>query len=144
MLPPLQQVAGAGGNPLFVIELVRALDEDGALEVLGGRAEARRASLPPTLRLTILRRVSRLPEDVLNVLRAASILGAAFSVSELALVTGRTAADLLPSLAVAGQAGVLGDSGDRLGFRHGLVRDAIYHDLPSAVRKGLHAKRPPC
>ena len=56
----LQQVAGAGGNPLFVIELVRALDEDGALELGDGRAEARRASLPPTLRLTILRRLSRL------------------------------------------------------------------------------------
>ena len=38
------------------------------------------ASLPPTLRLTILRRLSLLPEGVLNVLRAASILGAAFSV----------------------------------------------------------------
>ena len=134
----LQQVAGAGGNPLFVIELVRALDEDGALEVLRGRAEARRASLPPTLRLTILRRLSRLPEDVVNVLRMASILGATFSVTELALVSGRTAAELLPALAAAGEAGLLGESGDRLGFRHDLVRDAIYHDLPLAVRKGLH------
>jgi DNA-binding CsgD family transcriptional regulator/tetratricopeptide (TPR) repeat protein len=134
----LEQVASAGGNPLFIIELVGALDEDGALELVGGRAEARRASLPPTLRLTILRRLSRLPEGVLNVLRAASILGAAFSVTELALVTGRSAADLLPSLTAAGEAGLLGESGDRLRFRHDLVRDAIYHDLPSGVRKGLH------
>ena len=134
----LQQVVGAGGNPLFVIELVRALDEDGALEVLGGRAEALRASLPPTLRLTILRRLSRLPEDVVNLLRMASILGATFSVTELALVSGRTAAELLPALAAAGEAGLLGESGDRLIFRHDLVRDAIYHDLPLAVRKGLH------
>ena len=134
----LEQVAGAGGNPLFVIELVRALDEDGALVMMDGRAEARGASLPPTLRLTILRRVSRLTEDVLNVLRAASILGATFSVSELALVTGRTAADLLPALAAARDAGLLGESVDRLGFRHDLVRNAIYHDLPLGVRKGLH------
>ncbi len=134
----LQQVAGAGGNPLFIIELVGALDEDGALELVSGQAEARRASLPPTLRLTILRRLSRLPEGVLNVLRAASILGAAFSVTELVLVTGRSGADLLPSLAAAGEAGLLGESGDRLRFRHDLVRDAIYHDLPLAVRKGLH------
>ena len=74
----------------------------------------------------------------MNVLRAASILGAAFSVTELALVTGRSAADLLPSLAAAGEAGLLDESGDRLRFRHDLVRDAIYHDLPLAVRKGLH------
>ena len=134
----LQQVAGAAGNPLFVIELVRALDEDGALELSDGRAEARRVSLPPTLRLTILRRLSRLPEDVVNVLRMASILGATFSVTELALVSGRTAAELLPALAAAGEVGLLGESGDRLSFRHDLVRDAIYHDLPLAVRKGLH------
>ena len=96
------------------------------------------ASLPPTLRLTILRRLSRLPEDVVNLLRMASILGATFSVTELALVSGRTAAELLPALAAAGGAGLLGESGDRLVFRHDLVRDAVYHDLPLAVRKGLH------
>ena len=71
----LEQVGGAGGNPLFVIELVRALDDEGAIDVLDGRAEARPASLPPTLRLTLLRRLSLLPEDALNLLRIASILG---------------------------------------------------------------------
>ena len=74
----------------------------------------------------------------MNVLRVASILGATFSVTELALVSGRTAAGLLPALAAAGEVGLLGESGDRLSFRHDLVRDAIYHDLPLAVRKGLH------
>ena len=44
----LQQVAGAGGNPLFVIELVRALDEDGALELSKGgrRLAVRRCPRP--------------------------------------------------------------------------------------------------
>ena len=35
-------------------------------------------------------------------------------------------------------AGLLTAEGDRLAFRHDLVREAIYHDLPVAVRKGLH------
>ena len=37
----LEQVEGAGGNPLFVIELVRALDDEGAIDRRDGRAEAR-------------------------------------------------------------------------------------------------------
>jgi DNA-binding CsgD family transcriptional regulator len=133
-----QQVASAGGNPLFVIELVRSLDEDGTLDRTGEQAESSRASLPPTLRLTILRRVSRLPEDVLNVLRAASILGPTFSMPELALVTRRAPSELLPALVAASDAGLLVESGDALAFRHALVHDAIYHDLPLAVRKALH------
>ena len=84
----LEQVRGAGGNPLFVIELVRALDDEGAIDVRAGQAEARPASLPPTLRLTFLRRLSLLPEDGLNLLRVASILGSTFSMAELALVPG--------------------------------------------------------
>ena len=134
----LEQVAGAAGNPLFVIELVRALDDEGAIDVRDGRAEARPASLPPTLRLTFLRRLSLLPEDALNMLRVASILGSTFSLAELALLAGRSAAQLVPALAAAVDAGLLSESGDRLAFRHDLVRDAIYHDLPVAVRKGLH------
>ena len=90
------------------------------------------------MRLTLLRRLSLLPEDALNLLRVASILGSTFSVAELALVTGRTPAQLLSALAAAVDAGLFTESGDRLAFRHDLVREAIYHDLPVAVRKGLH------
>ena len=134
----LDQVSGTGGNPLFVIELVRALDDEGAIEVLDGRAEARTASLPPSLRLTLLRRLSLLPEEASNLLRVASILGSTFSLAELALLAGRNPAHLLPVLAAAVDTGLITESGERLAFRHDLVRDAIYHDLPVAVRKGLH------
>jgi DNA-binding NarL/FixJ family response regulator len=134
----LAQVGGAGGNPLFVIELVRALDDEGAIDVLDGRAEALPASPPPTLRLTLLRRLSLLPDDALNLLRVASILGSTFSLTELSLLAGRNPALLVPALAAAIDAGLLTESGDRLAFRHDLVRDALYHDLPASVRKGLH------
>ena len=134
----LDQVGGAGGNPLFVIELIRSLDDDGAIDMLDGRAEALPSSPPPTLRLTVLRRLSMLPEDALNMLRVASILGSSFSLTELALLAGRNPALMLPALAAAIDAGLLTESGDRLAFRHDLVRDALYHDLPTSVRKGLH------
>ena len=141
-LPPgpglLEQVGRAGGNPLFVIELVRALGDDGALEVRDGRVDARWESPPPTLRLTLLRRLSQLPEDGLNLLRIASVLGSTFSVAELTLLSGQTSAQLLPALTAAMEAGLLSGSGDRLAFHHELVRDALYNDLAPAVRKGFH------
>jgi DNA-binding CsgD family transcriptional regulator len=134
----LEQVGRAAGNPLFVIELVRALDDEGAIEVIEGLAEALPASPPPTLRLTLLRRLSLLPDDAVNMLRIASILGSTFSLTELALLAGRNPALMVPALGALLDAGLLTESGDRLAFRHDLVRDAVYHDLPASVRKGLH------
>jgi len=134
----LAGLAGAAGNPLFVLELLGALTQEGAVEIAGGRAEVARVALPPTLRLTILRRLSFLPGATLQALRDASILGSVFSLTDLAIVTGRPAVALSVTLAEAIRAGVLADAGDRLRFRHDLIRDALYEDLPRSVRRGLH------
>jgi predicted ATPase len=134
----LAKAAGAGGNPLFVTELVGALLMDNSLQIAGGQAEVVSAALPPTLRLTILRRLSFLPEPTLQALRAASILGTAFSLTDLATITDGSAMELSVSLADAVRAGVVEDAGTRLRFRHCLIRDALYDDLPGGVRLGLH------
>jgi hypothetical protein len=84
--------------------------------------------LPPTLRLTILRRVSFLPEPTLQALRSASVLGSGFTLTDLATVTSRPAVDLSVVLSEAIRARVPEDDGARLRFRHELIRDAIYQD----------------
>jgi predicted ATPase len=134
----LAEAAGAGGNPLFVTELVGALLQDGSVQVAGGRAEVTRPSLPPTLRLTILRRLSFLPDGTLQALRAASVLGSSFSLTDLATITGSSALELSVALDSAVRAGVVADDGPRLRFGHDLIRDAVYEDLPGGVRLGLH------
>ena len=134
----LAEIAGAGGNPLFVTELVGALIQEEAITTVGGRAEVSKAILPPTLRLTILRRLSFLHEDTLRILRAASILGSGFSLTDLATVTGWLALELSAVLAEAITARVLADDGDVLRFRHDLIRESIYEDLPVSVRRALH------
>ena len=134
----LAGISGAAGNPLFVTELLGALAQEGAIETAGGRAEVAEVTLPPTLRLTILRRLSFLSEDTLQALRAASILGSSFTVTELSVTMARPALELSVVLAegIAGQ--VLEEYGDVIRFRHDLIRDAIYEDLPLSVRRGLH------
>ena len=134
----LAEVAGTGGNPLFVIELVRALSDAGDIRIVAGRAEVSETSLPPTLGLTILQRLSTLSAGVLDLLRHASVLGSSFALADLATVTSRSAFDLSAALDDAFLAGVLADDGDRLCFRHDVIREALYADLSSAIRAGLH------
>jgi DNA-binding CsgD family transcriptional regulator/tetratricopeptide (TPR) repeat protein len=134
----LSQVAGAGGNPLFVTELLGALVREGCLHAVDAQAEVSGEALPPSLRLTILRHLSFLPDDTLQVLRPASVLGSSFSVLDLTTTTRRSALDLAATLDPAISASVLVEDGDRLRFRHDLIRDAVYEDMPRGIRMGLH------
>ena len=84
----LSEISGAAGNPLFVTELLGALLQEGAIKVADGRSDIAEARLPPSLRLTNLRRISFLPEDTIQLLQVASVLGSAFSLTDLALISG--------------------------------------------------------
>ncbi|HEY6313324.1 MAG TPA: BREX system ATP-binding domain-containing protein [Streptosporangiaceae bacterium] len=134
----LAEIGGAAGNPLFITELIGAIIQEGAIKTASGRAEVTEMTLPPTLRLTILRRLSILPAETLQALRTASILGSVFSLTDLATVTGSPALGLAAALAEAIRTCVIEDDGTRLRFRHDLIRDSLYEDLPQSVRRGLH------
>jgi len=131
-------ISGAAGNPLFVTELLGALAREQMITIAAGQAEVADLTMPSALRLTILRRISFLAEGTLQALRFASVLGTGFTLADLAEVTGRSAADLSMKLAEPLRARVLEDDGTRLRFRHDLIRDAIYQDLPASVRGALH------
>jgi class 3 adenylate cyclase/DNA-binding CsgD family transcriptional regulator len=135
-----QATAGTGGNPLYVIELISALRTDGAIEVTDGVGELRSRTLPEGLRVAILRRLSFLAKPTLDVLNVAATLGTSFAVGDVAAVTGRASSDMLASFDEAVRAGLLEARADRLAFRHDLIRDAIYEDVPVPVRRALHAQ----
>jgi DNA-binding CsgD family transcriptional regulator/tetratricopeptide (TPR) repeat protein len=134
----LQAVEGAGGNPLYVTELLHALSSQGAIQVREGRAELPEFSLPPSFRLLVLRQLEALPMETIEVLRVASILGASFSLADLSMVLDRPSSALVTNIQEALRAGVLGEAGERLAFHHELVREAVYSDLPLSVRQALH------
>ena len=136
----LLRLAGAAGNPLFVSEMVAALDEEGSITRDAGVADVHDVALPAPLRLTILRRMSALSDVTLETLRAAATLGATFAVADLVAVTGRTALELSSILSEPLRARVVEEAGDRLCFRHDLIRDAIYQDLPRGLRQELHGQ----
>src|SRR4029079_11804247 len=53
-------------------------------------------------------------------------------------ITGRSVVDVAARLQDASQAGLVIGEGDRLAFRHDLIREAIYTDMAPAVRSDLH------
>lgn len=85
----LRQMQDAAGNPLFVTEFLRALETEGAIRAKDGMAHLREPSFPPNLGLTILRRISVLSEDALQLLKIASMFGSSFSALDLSAVMRR-------------------------------------------------------
>src|SRR5919201_5665954 len=80
---PTSVLAGGSVQVTGTCELLAAIRQEGLLEREQGRADVAAMTLPPTLRLTILRRLSFLPEEALQMLRSASILGSSFTLTEL-------------------------------------------------------------
>ncbi|HEX9356019.1 MAG TPA: AAA family ATPase, partial [Streptosporangiaceae bacterium] len=129
---------GAAGNPLYLTELVDALARSSSLTVSNGSAEVTSACAPGSLSAAIADRLRFVPAWVREVLRAAALLGVDFSVPDLATVLGRGVADLVPAVNEAHAAGVLAESGSGLGFRHPLIRAALYEEIPAPVRAAWH------
>lgn len=133
------RLATAAGNPLYVVEILRALDDDGRLRVHGGVAEIDDGDLPGGLRETVVRRLSWLPPETVELLRLASLLGREFTLADLAIIAGRRVVDVAASLQPAVEAAILAGEGDTLSFRHDVLREAIYDQTAPAIRRDLHA-----
>jgi DNA-binding CsgD family transcriptional regulator/tetratricopeptide (TPR) repeat protein len=145
----LQLAEGAAGNPLYLTELVAALMRGsnltltpaGTAELAGGTdlvgAEPGGA-IPGSLSAVIADRLGFVAGPVRDVLRAAALLGVDFEISDLAIVLGRSLPGLLPAVEEARIAGVLAESGGSLGFRHPMIRAALYEEMPAAVRAAWH------
>ena len=130
---------GAAGNPLYITELVAALARSSSVTITGaGSAELTSDSAPSSLSAAIADRLGFVSGPVRAVLRAAALLGVDFVVPDLAVVMGRSVAELIPALDEACAAGVLAESGGGMAFRHPLIRAALYEEMPASVRAAWH------
>ena len=135
----LRLADGAAGNPLYLTELVAALTRSSGLTITEtGAAELAGGSAPGSLSAAIADRLGFVDGAVRDVLRAAALLGTDFAVRDLGIVLGRGVADLIPAVDQACAAGVLAESGSGLGFRHPLIRAALYDEMPAPVRAAWH------
>lgn len=137
----------AGGNPFFLLELVDALAERGALEILDADAttddhERRGAhlvrrherdgdDLPSTLEQALSLRLAELPPDERAIVDWLAVSGGAILTGELELLHGGFADDAIARL---GARGIIDTRGDELEFRHPLLRDVANATMPARER----------
>jgi predicted ATPase len=135
-----------GGNPFFVEELFRHLNEEGRLFDDSGDwrrdLELEEIDVPVGVRAIIERRLQRLQRQAYDILTAAALIGPHFELDLLETVAGVRVDAILAALEAAEQAHLVkGPSGRqerRWRFAHQLIRQALIAGLPALKRQRLH------
>jgi DNA-binding CsgD family transcriptional regulator len=133
----LTLAAKAHGNPFLVSELVGGLGEEGRLTVSGGRAVAAGDGLPRRLSATMQQRLDLLSNDAGETVRVAALLPDRFSAGLLAALLDRPPSTLLSAIEEAVRADLLVEDGERLRFRHDLLREATRQSIPQSLRRAM-------
>ena len=124
------------GIPLHVEELLGVIleqhraDHDAVLA----------ADVPDTLDEVARQRLDALSVDAQRLVRAASVIGHDFDLDLLAALVRSTVDEVWPAVAELLDRFILISAGaqDRYGFRHALIRDAIYQEVPVPDKVRLH------
>jgi DNA-binding CsgD family transcriptional regulator len=120
-------IAGTGGNPLLLTELL-----DGLL------AEDVRTGTPRRVQDLVRRRAG---PEAWQLLRVAAVLGRSCEVADLAAMMRQSTAELLPTVDALLDDHVLEWTGETLSFRHELVWWAVLDAIPPPVRRALTEDR---
>jgi class 3 adenylate cyclase len=141
----------AGGNPLFVEQLIAMLVDEGEVAIVrgiatwvGGDAQDVRWNMPPTVSALLAARIDRLPDDERSLLGYAAVIGTVFYVEALAAITSRPVSEVKAMLGKLVRRELLRSTlSDLTGlaayrFLHVLVRDAAYDGIAKANRASWH------
>ena len=116
----------AGGNPLFLTELMAVARQAGGI-----------TELPDSVESLMTSRIDQLSPTDRRVLRCAAVIGASFTkdLVDAALAPESPAPDVWERLG-----DFLVEEDGHLRFRHALVRDAAYEGLPYRRRREVHGR----
>jgi class 3 adenylate cyclase/tetratricopeptide (TPR) repeat protein len=118
-----QCVARAGGNPLFLEQLIRHASSGGLISVI-----------PGSIRSVVTAQIDQLASSDKSAVQTAAILGAQFSVEAVRRLLGR--GDWNPETLIERRL-VFSENGV-LHFTHALIRDGIYASILNPERCRLH------
>lgn len=141
----------AGGNPLFLEEMLRMLEDDGLLQRQRGRwvvtGDLSAVTVPASIHALLGARLDRLSNDERAVLRCASVIGRVFwwgAVAELAPddvrphVGSHLHTLVRKDLIQADRSTFAGEDGFR--FHHILMQGVAYRSTPKELRAELHER----
>ena len=123
------------GNPFFVGEIVRHLDEAGA----GSLTDV---GLPQSIREVVRSRAERLGEKTSSLLSTAAVIGRDFDLNLLARAVGRDEDELFGQLEGAATVALLqeGRVAGRFSFAHSLVNHTLYEGLGPTRQASEHQR----
>jgi DNA-binding CsgD family transcriptional regulator len=133
----LKVIAGVRGQPFLLTELLRGMREEKLVAVGDGIASLTGTGIPLRFVDSVNEQLDHLSPAARDALQMACVLGRRFSADELAALTGTAPAMILGALREALAAGLVTEDGDRVTFRHDLVREAVDATLPRTVRRSL-------
>ncbi len=138
------------GNPLFVVEMVRAGTVEQHRTATGGAEMplpllTRPASmLPPTIQTVLAARLAQLSPPARELAHLASVIGRAFSFAVLARATGESEESLMQGLDELWQRRIVREQGmgndETYDFSHDKLREEAYAALSSVRRRVLHRR----
>ena len=140
----------AGGNPLFIEEIVRGLIDVGVLKRDGPHwriaSDEAAAGIPASIQAMLLARVDRLPQDVRRLAQEAAVIGPRFDAALLRAVTADPARleaglELLCDFEIIEEvAGAGSISSQSYRFTQTLLQDVIYQNLLLQRRTEMHGR----
>jgi two-component system, NtrC family, response regulator AtoC len=137
--------AKTGGNPFFIEEIVKSLQEQGALLPTDSGWEltaSHRLGLPDSVKMIVSQRIERLGKPAVDLLDLAAVIGRQFTQSllrSLAAAEEETIADALDRCEDAGivlAAPELANDGYK--FAHDLIQESLYESIGPAQRRRHH------
>ncbi|MGI9111580.1 MAG: BTAD domain-containing putative transcriptional regulator [Gaiellaceae bacterium] len=135
----------AGGNPLFVEEMVALLLEEDLIRIDDGcwsaAGELRELPVPPSIQVLLAARLDLLPREERQVLERAAVEGQRFRRSAVERLSEESSARIAGALGALVRKELVRPAGDdEFRFRHLLIRDAAYEALPKQLRGDLHER----
>lgn len=131
-----QLFRASGGNPFYLIELIRELVEEGILE--HQFQEPHRFSLPQSIREAVQVRLQRLSPISRQVLEAGAVLGQHFDLELLRLTAGRSHCEIMLALEELTSRMLLVEDSQGIKFVHDITRQHVEESLGQVRNQLLH------
>ncbi len=133
------------GNPFFIEEIVNHLVNEKYIKIEGGECKIIKnideKTLPASIQAIISSEIDRLPVDMREVLKNASVIGREFNVDVLAKLSGESQLeDMLLTLQAKGFVYKSKTMSSSYIFKHAFIRDVAYDTLLKSEKQFLHTK----
>lgn len=128
------------GNPLFVVESVRARQIDGQVAQTSRSNGSLSGSLPPTVQSVIAARLAQLTPAAYRLAQFAATIGRAFTFDVLATASGLDEDALMQNLDELWQRRIVREKESGYDFSHDKIRETAYAELSQARRRQVHGK----